>query len=643
LDSGEHRKALEYFTQALPSLRAASDYVVEADTLYGISRAYDGLGELQKALESSSTALSLIENLRTKSSKSSEMRASYLASKQSYYFNHLDLLIRMHKQQPAQPYDVQAYQVSERMRARSLLDLLNESGTDIRQGVSPALLERERLLRQQFTAKGERQVRLLNSQAREEEQAAIAKEVSVLAEQYQQVQAQIRQQSPAYAALTQPQPLTLAEVQQHVLDNDTLLLQYSLGEKRSYLWTVTPTTMRVYELPPGAEITEAARRVYELMTARQPRPQESRAANEARVKQANAAYEGAARALSRMVLGPAAGELGGKRLAVVADGALQFVPFAALPEPQPEPASAAATTARTVARKPSEREKLEERAQPLLIRHEVVNLPSASSLAVLRQEVAGRVVPPGAVAVLADPVFSRDDSRLRASGDKQVKQPAETAQSDAGADTSVRALRGLLGVRGERLGRLAFSREEGRSINNAAPAGQALLATDFAANRRTAMSEGLGRYKYVHFATHGILNAEHPELSGIVLSLVDQKGDPQDGFLGLSEVYNLKLPVEMVTLSACQTGLGKEVKGEGLIGLTRGFMYAGTRRVLASLWQVEDQATAELMKRMYEKMLRSGERPAAALRAAQLEMMRSREQWRAPYYWAGFVMQGEWR
>lgn len=171
-----------------------------------------------------------------------------------------------------------------------------------------------------------------------------------------------------------------------------------------------------------------------------------------------------------------------------------------------------------------------------------------------------------------------------------------------------------------------------------------MLALDFKANRQTAMSAELGRYDIVHFATHGLINNEHPELSGLVLSLVDERGAQQDGFLRLHEVYNLKLAAELVVLSACQTGLGREIKGEGLVGLVRGFMYAGAPRVVASLWMVDDAATAELMGQFYEGMLRKGLQPAAALREAQVHMSKhKRRQWQAPYYWAGFVLQGEWK
>ncbi len=190
--------------------------------------------------------------------------------------------------------------------------------------------------------------------------------------------------------------------------------------------------------------------------------------------------------------------------------------------------------------------------------------------------------------------------------------------------------------------RLRFSRQEAEHIARLAPEGKKLEALDFKASRALATSTDLGEYRIVHFATHGLINSQHPELSGIVLSLVDEKGRSQNGFLRLYDIYSLKLGADLVVLSACQTALGKEVKGEGLIGLTRGFMYAGVPRVAASLWRIEDRASSELMKRFYQRMLGEGMSAAAALRAAQVSMWREKR-WDAPYYWAGFTLQGEWK
>ncbi|HXO18828.1 MAG TPA: CHAT domain-containing protein, partial [Thermoanaerobaculia bacterium] len=192
------------------------------------------------------------------------------------------------------------------------------------------------------------------------------------------------------------------------------------------------------------------------------------------------------------------------------------------------------------------------------------------------------------------------------------------------------------------LHRLRFSGQEADAIAALVPAGQRLKAVSFAASRATALSGELARYRLVHFATHGWLDSRHPELSGLVLSLFDERGEAEDGFLRLADIYDLELHADLVVLSACRTALGKEVRGEGLVGLTRGFMHAGAARVVASLWSVEDRATADLMRRFYEGMLRRRETPAAALREAQLAMAAD-PRWRAPYFWAGFSLAGEWR
>jgi CHAT domain-containing protein len=262
-------------------------------------------------------------------------------------------------------------------------------------------------------------------------------------------------------------------------------------------------------------------------------------------------------------------------------------------------------------------------------------LPSASVLATMRREMNERRRAARTVAVFSDPVFDPEDPRV-----KPARIGGEKANGDESKTVSdlVRSTKeaGLTGFE-----RLINTRKEAEAIIALAPPEQGFKALDFAASRATVMNAGLDQYRIVHFATHGLLNSRSPELSGIVLSLVDEAGRAQEGFLRAYEVYNLKLNAELVVLSACSTALGKEIKGEGLAGLTRGFMYAGTPRVLASLWNVRDEATAELMKRFYRNMLIGKSSPAAALREAQISMWRE-PRWAAPYYWAGFVLQGEW-
>jgi CHAT domain-containing protein len=193
-----------------------------------------------------------------------------------------------------------------------------------------------------------------------------------------------------------------------------------------------------------------------------------------------------------------------------------------------------------------------------------------------------------------------------------------------------------------RIQRLTFSLAEADAVYGAASPNDSLKAVDFKASRATATGPELSQYKIIHFATHGVLNSKHPELSAILLSMIDETGRPVDGLLQLHEIYNLNLPAEMVVLSACETGIGKEIRGEGLIALTRGFMHAGAARVVASLWKVNDAATAELMAQFYREMFANGKRPAEALKEAQLSIAKQKR-WRHPYFWAAFVLQGEWR
>jgi CHAT domain-containing protein/predicted negative regulator of RcsB-dependent stress response len=611
---GETRRGLEKFNEALPIFQFVGDRNGEADALLGIAQIEQQRGNLAEARQTIEKAVGIIESLRADIA-SQGLRASYFASRQELYKSYIDVLMRSQMQNPAAAFDSLALEVSERAKARSLLELLAESRADIRQGVDGSLLERKRALQQMLNAKAAAQFALLNRKHTPAQAEFFAKEITSLTTEYEELKAQIRARSPRYDALTQPQPLSLAEIQRQLLDPDTLLLEYSLGNNASYLFVASQTALTSYHLPKRAEIEAATRRVRDLLTAQQSQPGDTPAKYQARIRKAGADYWPQAAALSRILLGPVAPQLSGKRLLIVADGALQYLPFGALPVPHPyAPARPRARAA----------------LKPLIVEHEIINLPSASALAVLRRELAGRQPAEKTVAVLADPVFSANDTRVKSGG-----------KTRAGGETTPDLTRAIDDVRGD-LRRLLMTRGEAEAIFSVTPLNAGLKALDFQADRATATSEELSRYRIVHFATHALLNSQHPELSGLALSLVDEQGRPQDGFLRLHEIFNLRLPAELVVLSACQTGLGKEVKGEGLVGLTRGFMYAGAARVMASLWRVDDTATAELMKLFYRRLLQDGRRPAAALREAQIEMWK-RAPGRSPYYWAGFVLQGEWR
>jgi CHAT domain-containing protein len=640
---GDSEKALAFYSQALTLSRATEVPFNAAQALLGIASVERNRGNLLVALTKIQAALEIIESLRTKVS-SQELRASFLASVRELYDFQIDLLARLDERHPAAGHAAEALMISERSRARSLLETLTEARADIRQGVAPALLDRERILQQQINSKAEGLTRLVSGKHTDEQASAAQKVLESVLTEYQQVEAQIRTASPRYAALTQPQPLTVKEIQQQVLDPDTLLLEYSLGEERSYLWAVSPTSITRFALPRRAEIEAAARRIHGLLTAgNQQKPEETPSQYHVRAAKSEAEYARAATDLSRMLLAPVAAQLGTKRLLIVSEGALQYVPFGALPVPG-EPGRTDRATGKHGDEKPApsfQRVAASARGRaefvPLLLAHEVVTAPSASVLGVLRREMAGRQRAPKSVAVLADPVFTIDDPRI--SPNQQGRQSPALAQNLAATSDIERSAKdsGL-----NSFVRLRFSRHEAEAIAAFAPEQERLTALDFGASHKTAQSADLSQYRIVHFATHGLLNSQRPELSGIVFSLVDEQGRAQDGFLRLHEIYNLKLNADLVVLSACQTALGKEIRGEGLMGLTRGFMYAGAPRVVASLWRVDDRATAELMKRFYQGMLKEGLRPAAALRAAQVSMLKEKR-WSAPYYWAAFTLQGEWR
>lgn len=617
LAAGDHRKALDTFIEALPLIRAVKDSRSEAQMLYNLARANRAAGDLIEARSKAEAAIKIAEALRLEA-PGDQLRASFFASVRNFYDLKIDILMQLRRQNPSQGMEVVAFETSERAHARSLVELLAEARVDIRQGVDPSLLERERRLQRSLNVGAERQAQLLSGRHTPEQAEAVARDMETIITDYRQVQAQIRAASPRYAALSQPQPISLADIQKQLLDEDTLLLEYSLGDERSFLWAVSTDLVTSHELPKRAEIEAAARQFYEL----------------AKTDSSLADVTEAAHRLSRMLIAPVAGRIGSKRLVVVADGILHYIPFAALPSPS---AQASVVSGTLSVAKPGQRTTDDgRRAIRLLIEdHEIVSLPSVAVLAEIRRDVAGRKKAAKAVAVFADPVFSPDDPRLKSSGKSASAQTATRDLHRSMAD---------LGITDSRMAfsRLPFSRREAEAITAIAPAGQSMKAMDFEASRYTALSDELAEYRIIHFATHGLLNNAHAELSGVVLSLVDSRGEPQNGFLRLHEIYNLRMPAEMVVLSACQTGLGKEVRGEGLVGLTRGFMYAGAARVVASLWKVDDAATAELMKRFYRGVLEKKLRPAAALREAQAEMQKQ-ERWRSPYFWAAFVLQGEWR
>ena len=600
---GKLTRARKQYETALGTFRSLSDHVNESATLYAMATLELRDNNLDAAQNYLRQSIDATENIR-RVSTSSDLKAAFSATVHERYESYVECLMRKHQQDPTKGFDVRALNTSELARGRALAELLQSTQTNLAPGLDPQLAQREKSLRQSLRVKEDYRVRLLSQEYKKEELIALNAEIAKLETEYKGVNETIRIQYPAYAQMNQPTAWTLRQIQEQVIvDDQTVLLEYSLGAERSYVWAVTNTKVTSYELPAQAQITEAAQRVYQLLKVR-PGTDDTNS------------LMSAAQYLGGLVLSPVASELNKARIIVAADGALNYIPFQIL------------------SASPADRE-------PLVAGHEVVNEPSASILGQLRQEAARRQTPANVLAAFGDPVFASNYAQR-----KETDAGRQVASAQTNEDEQWRLAERDIETSGDSfnpatLEPLFFTKRELSNLREVAGA-ETFVATGFDASREKLESVDLGKYAILHFATHGILDPKRPEKSGIVLSMVDRSGQPQNGFVGLQDVYGLRAPVNLVVLSACRTGLGKEVRGEGLIGLTRGFMYAGASSVMASLWKVDDEATAELMKRFYTNMLQRGMTPTAALRSAQ-NSIRQEPQWRSPYYWAAFTMQGDYR
>lgn len=609
LQTGKKQEALDTYNSALPLSEQTGDNGILLATLYNIAEAKRELGQLEAALSSIQRSLQTVEELRANVG-SPDFRASYLSAFHKHYDLCIRILMQLERAQPNKGFAVAAFLQSEKSRARSLLDLLGESHVNLRQGATAELVARERDLRASLRSLAQYELDLKLNKQSAAELAGVARRRAELRAEYQDVQGQLREPRPNVLSLQRFSPASLEQIQDQLRDTDTMLLEYFLGDQVSYLWAISSNSFQSFELPPGRTVEGAATELYKLITARQHVNGQSSGDYQAAVEAADKLLPEKAKSLGQMLLGPVFDQLGNKKLLLVTEGALQYIPFAILPGPT---------------------------GSPLIVTNEVTREPSISILMAIRAEKNRRRSPDNVVAVIADPVFSRSDDRVQAEGLSPAVASAATNQEP---DKSAEKVLGSL-TRGGAPVRLTHSSEEADAILAAAPRGTTMVAKGFDATSETVMSADIGKYQIVHLATHGFLDSEHPELSGIVLTMVDRNGASRNGLMPLHDIYNLDLSAELTVLSACQTALGKDVKGEGLVGLTHSFLSAGSRSVVASLWKVDDRATAALMTEFYNSMLQEGMPTAAALRAAKLKMMQH-ERWRAPYYWAGFVLQGEY-
>lgn len=600
---GKLERARQNYKQALTTFRTLSDRINQAAIYNALGRLELRSGNHDAAQDYLRQSIEATENIR-RVSTSSDLTAAFTASIYERYETYIECLMRKHQAEPAHGFAVRAFETNELARGRSLAELLRATGTNIVPGLDPQLAAQEKALRQLLRVKEDYKVALLARTYKKEELDTLDTELARLEGEYEQVRETIRARYPSYEQITRPDAWDLRQIQEQVISNDqTVLLEYSLGSDQSYVWVVTRDDIKSFNLPARALINEAAQRVYKLL-ASPPGPDIAKELTEA------------VQELSRMILSPVAAELNKRRIIIVADGALHYIPFQVLTAPSGE-------------------------HEPLVANYEIINTPSASILGELRKEATLRQ-PTKLLAAFGDPVF--------ASNYAERKDTTSSEQSATVQALEIAPLQNVLRdieLNGEAfdpsvIKPLFYAKRELANLRDAATSGETFVASGFDATREQLLGTDLAQYAILHFATHGLLDPRRPENSGLVLSTVNRDGQAQNGFVGLQDIYGLRAPVDLVVLSACQTALGKDVRGEGLLGLTRGFMYAGASSVVASLWKVDDEATGELMRQFYTNMLQKEMTPAAALRAAQ-NSIRQRPEWQAAYYWAGFTLQGEYR
>jgi CHAT domain-containing protein len=652
LREGRYKDAAKMFTDAA----AGAQKDERLDLMWPAKR---GLGRslwLQAAQDSKATksredaldayrdALKTIETIRAGSLRADESRSTFLATTKDVYDEAASAFAEMALLNSpaggalsgkALEYAAESFRITEAGRARSLLDLLGETNGQISEGVPADLLKRKQdnLDRQQEIAAQLTGVSLGAEQ--KEKPSQLDADLDKLQIEYDDIENQIRTASPRYAALTGAQPQSLSDVQQRVLDDGTVLLEYSLGSDSSYLFAVTGSSVSVFKLSPRSNLEKLAtdfraqlippklqRRIVGIDVV----ADQQRGLGLAQGPSENlTAFVAAANALYKAAVEPATSVIGDKRLLVIADGALNYIPFEALVK----------TT-----------DGADYSSLSYLIKtNEIVYAPSGSVVAAIRQQrgssptVSSRAAKN--ILLIADPIFNSNDPRLKGNSAAQASGEArglglglESAINDV-TDSSAPAV-------GLQLARLTGTRTEAEEIAKTARTGggQADLWMDLNASEDNVHNRDMNNYRVIHIATHGLLDAQRPQFTGVVLSLVGNKSN--DGFLRTDEIFNLRMNPALVMLSACETGLGKEKRGEGVIGLTRAFMYAGAPTVGVTLWSVADKSTADLMTDFYKRFLGSGTAAPAAMRNAQLSMI-SAKKYSAPFYWAPFVLVGEWK
>jgi CHAT domain-containing protein len=580
-------QGLSDYTQALEYFKKSFFLAEEIGNIEEVSIVLKNMGDVcfmlknyNKALSYYQKAIARIESVRG-DIKNEQFKTGFLEKYSDTYSNTIQCLYELHQQQPAKEFDRMAFTYIEKSKARGLLDLLAESEVDIRQGIDPELLKQEQALEEEYAQANTHLQHILSGPETSIDQqlvSALRKDLESIDDQLEDMKFKITRENPRYAEIKYPEPVTITQIQDHLLKEHTLLIEYKVTGDALFACGISSNGFHFIKLDiTKEELTEkvlALRNCFEVIE------------DEGLI--AGRAFE-----LYDVLLRPVLNNFDRKEeLLIVPDGILNYLPFETL---IPEEAYTAQGFS----------------AVSFLINDYTIRYVQSATVAYnLAKKTSG--LTGDRLFAMGDPVFSQNELMT---GNGYIR----SALSDEERD---------------RLKRLIYSGEEVKSISGLFSESSVYLRKE-ATEERLKISP-LENYRYLHLATHGLLNENNPRFSGLVLTLDD---DPtEDGFLLTREIFNLTLNADLVVLSACRTGLGKLVDGEGIVGLTRAWFYAGASSLVVSLWNINDRSTSLLMEAFYKK-IQEGLDYGRALREAKLTLI-GQEVYSHPYYWGGFILMG---
>jgi len=602
----DNRSSRKLYAIALEMNRSVQSKAGQASNLYHLAKLHRSERKFDLSLSEATECIRLTDVLQNET-ENAKFRRGFFSEVYDRYALYISLLMDIYQRSGEKRYEAEALIASERSRARVLLENITFSDSNAVTDADGETLRREEEIRSRLSVMADTLTDLLGRNSPRADIERLETQISGLQNELEEIRAALKQSSAQYAEIKDPPKFDIDDFQKTVLDEDTLLLEFSLNDDKSYLWAVSKHGVQSYLLPPRNRIESEVESLRELLGQRGIMAQESIEDYQRRIAETERRYLQEVRILSDLLFGQARSIILGKRLIFVSDGKLLSFPAGALPDPNSN------------------------NNEPVLSNHEVVYEPSASVLAFLKHNVKKHEVQDDKdLIVFADPLFSAEDPRIV----KNVR-PGPDEVSDGRVSRTYRYVESL-----DSLPRLIESKQEADAIVDVVGKARSRIYTDSSASVENALDRSISDYRIIHFATHGYLSESHPELSGIVLSQFGESGEKKNGLLRLQDIYSMQLNSDLIVLSACSTGIGKEIRGEGLMSLNNAFLQAGSKSVLSSMWKVDDVATKELMQGFYEELVYRDRKPSEALRIAQMRLQKD-PRFSSPFYWAGFTLQGD--